>query len=195
MYLVVDLEATCWEKPKVPDLNEIIDIGIVVCDNEYNVIDTWSSFVKPKTNTSLSSFCRKLTSITQADVDSASYFGEVLPLFVLWMEEKFKSVDSLVWYTWGSWDLKCLTSDCERHSLKFPFGEHRNLKDIYSEIRACSKKDKLSLKEVISRESVYFPYKLHRGLTDAVAAAKVAKILFDSQPLKQGLALLPRVEP
>lgn len=179
MYLIVDLEATCWEVPCVPDLNEIIDIGIIVCDNEFNEIDTWSSFVRPKFNTKLSSFCRKLTSITQNNVDSASYFPEVMASFNEWFIDRFKTKpNEVIWFTWGNWDLKCLIGDCLRNGIDFPFASHRNLKDIYFISKNCDKKEKLGLRDVIVNENIPFPHKLHRGITDALAAAKIAKLIY-----------------
>ncbi len=178
MRLVVDLEATCWEVPNTPDLNEVIDIGIVVCDDQYEILDTWSSLIKPKTNVKLSSFCKRLTSIKQQDVDSALSFPQVISNFNLWFFEKFQTnPKDLIWFTWGSWDLKCLTEDCLRNEVPFPFASHRNLKDIYFKIKKCDKKDKLSLKDVIERENIIFTQKLHRGITDALAAAMIAKII------------------
>lgn len=179
MKLIVDLEATCWEIPKVPDLNEIIDIGIVVTDDSYSILDSWTSFVRPRINTKLSSYCRKLTTIKQSDVDSAPYLAEVITSFHQWYLERFNSTTKEVaWFTWGSWDLKCLTGDCFRNNIVLPFGEHRNLKDIYFVERNCEKTDKLSVKEVLIREGIYFPDKLHRGRSDATATAKIAQAVY-----------------
>jgi 3'-5' exoribonuclease 1 len=78
---VVDLEATCFENPKKPDINEIIEIGIVLCDADYNILYKWSSFVQPKINRHLSNFCKKLTSIKQFEIDQAMQFVDVAQLF------------------------------------------------------------------------------------------------------------------
>jgi inhibitor of KinA sporulation pathway (predicted exonuclease) len=178
MKLIVDLEATCWEIPKVPDLNEIIDVGIVVTDDNYTILDTWTSFVRPKINTKLSSYCRRLTSIRQSDVDAAPYLSEAVSSFHQWYLDKFKlTTKEVVWFTWGSWDLKCLKGDCYRNDVILPFGEHRNLKDIYFVERNCEKTDKLSVKEVLLREGICFADKLHRGLSDAIATAKIVQSL------------------
>lgn len=178
MYLLVDLEATCWEVPKTPDLNEIIDIGVVVCDENYEILGTWSSFVKPKFNYRLSPFCKRLTKIRQEEVDAAQGFDVVLPSFVAWFIENHKvSPSEIPWFTWGSWDLKCLNADCARNNLVFPFGEHRNLKDIYTEKRNVQRGDKCSVKEVLVKEGIIHNFRLHRGLNDALAAASIARVI------------------
>jgi 3'-5' exoribonuclease 1 len=77
----VDLEATCDdvgvnESPRslvvVPDQMETIEIGLVVIDLEsLEIVDEFQRFVRPQVNPTLTDFCKKLTSIQQADVDSA----------------------------------------------------------------------------------------------------------------------------
>jgi len=179
MYFIVDLEATCWEIPKTPDLNEIIDIGIVVCDDQYSIIDSWTSFVRPKFNLKLSSFCKKLTSIKQIEVDEAPSISEVICSFNDWFTVKFKTnPKDISWLTWDNWDLKCLISDCLRNQIDFPFSSHYDLKYIYSIIRKCKKSDKLGLREVLDRENIICPDNLHRGLVDAIVAAKIAKSIY-----------------
>jgi len=181
MHLIVDLEATCCEIPRVPDINEIIDIGVVVCDDEFNILKTWTSLVKPKINTKLSPFCKRLTSIRQHDVDSAPYLSDAINSFNLWFQENFKiTAEKTNWFTWGNWDLKCLITDCERNKISFPFSSHKNLKDIYFVKRQCIGTDKLGIKEVMIREGISLPQKLklHRGISDATAAALIARFTF-----------------
>jgi len=88
MYLIIDLEATCWEAPNTPDINEIIDMGIVVCDSSYEVISSWNNLVKPKIRTKLSPFCRRLTSITQESIDKAALFESVIFDFREWFRSE-----------------------------------------------------------------------------------------------------------
>jgi len=67
--VIFDLEATCWENREGKQ-NEIIEIGAVrVGRDTGNIIDTFDIFVKPRTNPTLSDFCKELTSIRQQDVD------------------------------------------------------------------------------------------------------------------------------
>jgi inhibitor of KinA sporulation pathway (predicted exonuclease) len=179
MYFIIDLEATCWENSKSPDLNEIIDIGIIVCNSKYEKINSWESLVKPSKNVLLSSFCKKLTSIKQNQIDSAKSLKNVFDDFYNWCNiNNYKPTD-YVWYTWGSWDLGCLIGDCERNKISFPFGEHRDLKVIYMQKKGLSLGDKCSVKDVLIRENLGDGVGLHRAMADASAAAKIAKFVFD----------------
>jgi len=61
-YIILDLEATCWEE-KSDKANEIIEIGAVKLDENLEVVDTFSQYVRPVISPELSDFCKTLTSI------------------------------------------------------------------------------------------------------------------------------------
>ena len=51
---------------------ETLEIGLVVIDLEsLEIVDEFQRFVRPQINPTLTDFCKKLTSIQQADVDGA----------------------------------------------------------------------------------------------------------------------------
>lgn len=176
--LVVDLEATCFENPKQPDLNEIIEIGIVLCDDNYNILYKWSSLVKPKINKTLSGFCKKLTQIRQEEIDVALEFVDVLALFQKEFETKY-GVDTkaIIWCSWGDWDLKCLVNNCKRNSIDIPFGSYENLRTIYINKRNEGINSKCGLRDVVAKENIDVLPKQHRALIDAEAAAKIAHFI------------------
>lgn len=78
-YGLLDIEMTCdgkQENGKFIDdgrmkrsQREIISVGFVVCDDKYNIKNRYYSFVKPLHNTTITTYCEKLTGITQADVN------------------------------------------------------------------------------------------------------------------------------
>ena len=55
-FIVVDLEATCWEKEKLAK-NEIIEFGAVAYDSERGSMGEFQAFVKPVLQPILSYFC------------------------------------------------------------------------------------------------------------------------------------------
>jgi inhibitor of KinA sporulation pathway (predicted exonuclease) len=113
----VDLEATCDEvdvsKPPrplvvVPDQMETIEIGLVVIDLEsLEIVDEFQRFVRPQINPTLTDFCKKLTSIQQADVDAARTYQEV--------GEELRSFaaryPNAAWVSWGDYDARQLERD------------------------------------------------------------------------------------
>lgn len=62
----------------LPDQMDTIEIGLVAFDLEtLEIIDEFQRFVRPQINPILTDFCKKLTSIQQADVDGARTYQEV----------------------------------------------------------------------------------------------------------------------
>ena len=84
-YIVYDLEATCWNGHAAADMQEIIEIGAVLINPYGEIEKEFSRFVKPKLAPTLSMYCKELTSITQAQVDRAEDFDEVIHDFKHWI--------------------------------------------------------------------------------------------------------------
>ena len=125
-YVIVDLEATCWDKPTDRSRMEIIEIGAVLLESsDASTGDEFSAFVKPVVEQTLSDFCKQLTSIEQSQIDEADYFWNVFPNFVDWIGTKPFRLCS-----WGGYDLNQFRADCQRHKIKMPetFEYHINLK-------------------------------------------------------------------
>ena len=97
MKAVLDLECTC-DEPQFPrNEMEIIEIGAVIIDDNFNIIDKFDVFVKPTIHTQLSEFCTHLTSITQDQVDNGLDFEEALTA----LQDFFVKYNVETWYSWG----------------------------------------------------------------------------------------------
>ena len=61
--LIVDLEATCWERPRhEPEAMETIEIGALLVDPEDPARPSeYQGFVRPVRSPELSEFCKRLT--------------------------------------------------------------------------------------------------------------------------------------
>jgi 3'-5' exoribonuclease 1 len=171
-YVVVDLEATCWEERGSPERMEIIEIGAVLLASSRGPAEReFGSFVRPFDSPLLSDFCTRLTSIRQQDVDGAATFPEVLPRFVEWI-----GGEPFVLASWGAYDLEQLRRDCRRHGLALPAGfeRHVNLKQEHARLRGVRP---LGMKRALAREGIPLDGTHHRGLDDARNIAKLAAIV------------------
>jgi len=63
-------------------ITEVIEIGAYKLNDYGEVIGRFSKFVQPVVNPHLSGFCKKLTSITQENVDRADRFPRVVSDFM-----------------------------------------------------------------------------------------------------------------
>ena len=88
-YVILDLEATCWDQWDKSQ-NETIEIGAVLINEKKEKVSEFQKFIKPLKFPILSEFCKTLTTIQQSDVDSASYFSEVIEEFKGWFRRDTK---------------------------------------------------------------------------------------------------------
>lgn len=171
-YVIVDLEATCWEKGVSRAQMEIIEIGAVLMDSETGPVSKeFDAFIKPVATQELSAFCTELTSIRQEDVDQAEYFWTVFPRFVEWIGDK-----SFRLCSWGAYDLNQFRSDCNRHNMPLPssFENHINLKREFSRVKNVKP---MGMKGALEMMNIPMVGTHHRGIDDAKNIAKLAEII------------------
>lgn len=111
--VIIDMEWTCWgaddKKPK-NSLREILSIGAIKVDKNFNTIGTFSRTVKPTENPQLSSYCKELTKLKQKDIDKSQGFCEVFSSLERWINKnpEFEHI-----YFWGSSDELVLKKQAE----------------------------------------------------------------------------------
>ncbi|WP_433566471.1 exonuclease domain-containing protein [Nocardia sp. CA-151230] len=134
---VVDVEATCWEGPNPPGQpNEIIEIGLCVLDTVTRErVSKHSILVRPE-RSRVSEFCTQLTTLTADQVAAGIGFAEACEL----LRTEFHA-DSRPWASWGDYDRKQLTAQCEGMGVRYPFGSrHTNAKPAFSAARDTTRR-------------------------------------------------------
>ncbi len=170
IFIIFDLEATCWRGRPPKGVNEIIEVGAVKVNQYGENLGTFESFIRPFVNPVLSSFCSKLTSIKQDQVDRADFFPKVIERFKDWVFEE--DTDYLL-CSWGSFDKQFILNDCKLHKLETEWlmGNYTDLKGQYSDIKGLDK-DK-GLKAAVKLEGFEFTGVHHRAISDAENLAKI----------------------
>jgi 3'-5' exoribonuclease 1 len=167
--IIVDLEATCWERSASHKRQETIEIGAVCLNTKgLQVESEFSIFIKPIEEPELSDFCTQLTSIRQQDVDDAPLFPEAFSKFLQWIgNQKF------ILSSWGAYDPRQLEADCNRHGVAYPapFRLHANIKKKF-----CSRKNRkpCGMKKAMNILGLAMDGTHHRGIDDARNIAKIA---------------------
>lgn len=170
-YLVVDLEATCDDQGAVPrDASEIIEIGAVKVDALTLLpVAEWQTFVRPVLHPRLTRFCTTLTSITQAQVDAAPRFLEVV-------KDLGRFAAGSLFCSWGNYDKNQLARDAERNGIKSPLGpRHWNLKEAFSAATGIPRR--LGTGQALQRAGLAFAGTPHRGIDDARNIARLLPII------------------
>ncbi len=170
-YVIVDLDATCWDDSRSRDQMETIEIGAVRLDGDLAVLDEFASFVRPVVEPALSEFCKELTAISQHDVDGADTFPAVFARFRSWIGDGTYRLCS-----WGFYDAKQFRQDCDRHGVEFPNAfqdDHVNIKKEYSAwkgVRPCA------MAKALRQLDLPLEGTHHRGIDDARNIARIAQL-------------------
>lgn len=175
-FIIYDLEATCWRSPK-PRQVEIIEIGAVRVNEDLEIVDEFSEFVRPILHPQIDRFCTKLTSITQDDVEDADNFDLVIRKFEVWMG--YSSTRTAL-FSWGEFDHRQFVLDARLHNLEFEWLKYwACLQRHYSKYKGS--KNQIGLKNALSLEGLNFNGTQHRAIADARNMAelfiKIAKPL------------------
>lgn len=102
-YIILDLEFNgTYSKNRHCFVNEIIEFGAVKCDEQLNIIDTFSELIMPQISKKLNTHVSKLTHLTMEELrQSHRNFPQVLSLF-----RKFLGDGVLM--SWGTSDILVL---------------------------------------------------------------------------------------
>ena len=180
-YLVIDLEATCDDAGAVPKRQmEIIEIGAVWVDGDtLEAHSEFQSFVRPIRHPQLTPFCRQLTSITQAEVDAAPLFPEVLTAL---RSYAYAGSSRPIFCSWGNYDRGQFGLDAAFHGVKLPFGrEHINLKTAFSD--ALGTRKRFGMAGALRRLGIPLDGTHHRGIDDARNIAKILPYALAKRPI------------
>jgi len=169
-YLVVDFEATCSDDDSISrEEMEVIEVGAVMVDGQsLEPLSEFQSFVRPVRHVTLTPFCIELTSITQADVDAAPSFIDVVERWSAWAAAYAECVFS----SWGSYDHNQMLQDCRFHGITMPFViEPINLKAEFS--TRLNRRRRMGMAEALSRAGLTLEGTHHRGIDDARNIARL----------------------
>lgn len=164
--LTIDLEMTCDNHPHFTRQDqEIIEIGWLLQDLNYNIIKQNNFFVKPLINPKITDYCTNLTGIVQEDVQNC------FPLRIelaRWLSELPNS-DSLILAAWGA-DPILLQTELTDQETEYPFYEEFiNIKLVDN----FNCKTRRSLKTAIEDLGLILEKPHHRALPDAITASKI----------------------
>lgn len=119
-YILVDFE---WNRPTddrhvidtpIDFESEIIEIGAVKLDEEFNCLDEFQSFVKPQFYSVMNGEVASLTKIRVNLLDKALGFQDVFNSFRDWCE------DDYCLCTWGDHDIPVLLDNMIMHDMPIP---------------------------------------------------------------------------
>ncbi len=172
-FLIFDIECTFSNLPNVPeDFKELLELGAIVIDNQYNVISEFQSIVKPQFHPALTPECLVLLNITQDEADSASELPIVWKEFESWLNAFSIACSN----SWGVSDKTFLSNQLERYQITSSFF-HIGYRDLKKQFRLSRPKKipPAGLKKACDILSIKMQGRHHSALDDAHNALSVAK--------------------
>ena len=173
-HIMIDLEMNKIKKQYRDDkklANELIEIGAVKMDENYDVIDSYKSYVKPDIGI-IDTNIEMLTGIRKNMVQNAPGIRKVLENFAEWFP------DDVQFVTWSENDEIQIKREIEAKHLEFEgkdkyYGEWYDCQKTFSEIMNDTKPYKLE--EALNLSDVDYDIHLHDGLVDAANTALLFK--------------------
>ena len=183
-YVVLDLEM-CWvskanRRKDYYHANEIIEIGAVLLNEDFDIVDEYKSYVMPQYG-KLTSFITSLTGITIADIKDAPRFKDAIDSFTSWIPK-----DAIL-VTWSDNDTNQLRYENSMKGIPNALIEKIcdnaiDCQKLFGEKIHISRPYKLEEALIIS--DVLQEGRLHDGLDDAKNTAVLFKKLMQNKELE-----------
>jgi len=178
-YIVLDLEFNQYfdfkdenykDEPMCPF--EIMQIGAVKLNENFETIDKMSFFIKPQIFTRMHPFVKKMTGIGMADLKHEPNFSEAYIKFI-----NFIGPEKCVLCVWGSVDVKLLYKNILYHKLngKLLTKKYIDVQQIASIYFKQPNNNSIGLKAAVEKLDLEKKDDFHDALNDAVYTSEVFK--------------------
>ena len=172
-YIILDLE---WNQSSEGKVNrnedipfEIIEIGAIKMDEEYNVIGEYSQLIRPKVYQDMHKVTEDLIHIQMEDLERGKPFETVMNQFLEWCGEDY------MFCTWGPLDLIELQRNMNYYGMEAlsdrPFA-YLDVQKIFG-IAFEDKYSRRTLEHAVDFLEIEKDIPFHRAFSDAYYTAKV----------------------
>lgn len=166
--IVVDVESTCWNAaPPRGEENEIIEVGLTLLDVATGQRHGRRSILVRPERSTVSAFCTRLTTLTQAQVDAGGSFAEACAV----LSHEYDAGERVL-ASYGDYDRRMFALQCESRSVPYPFGPtHLNVKNLYALMRGL--RHEIGVAQALLLDGLSFEGTQHRGVDDAWNIARL----------------------
>lgn len=164
-------------------LSEIIQIGAVKLDSNYQLTDRFSLNVRPELN-QIMPHITNLTGIRQEDVNDAPLLKEAIDIFARWIEEGAeKEGRKIRIYAWSNSDWRQFSGECRLKGLEIPscFNRWMDFQRVYTRLMGLSRRSPLSLTNALGASEGTFSGSQHSAVADAENSASLLTLVKDKE--------------
>ena len=180
--LVIDLEMNGMFTEEIP-MGEIIEIGAVVLNEEFEIVDKYSTYIKPN-NLRISQGVQRLTNITEEKLVKAPNIKEALENLL----QITPDINNTTLYTWSDSDTNAI--ECELNSKNIQIKDIKRLCNNYIDIQEIfgervGIENRLNLTKALNMIGLEFNGREHGALADAINTAQILKEIETNQDIKK----------
>ncbi|MBR6791045.1 MAG: exonuclease domain-containing protein [Oscillospiraceae bacterium] len=170
-------------------LSEIIQIGAVKLNDDYQLVDRFSLNVRPVLN-QIQPNITALTGIHQSDVDGAPLLVDALAQFAAWIGDEKTRV-----YSWSDTDRRQLEKECRLKNLTIPsqFRRWMDFQRVYTRLMGLSRRSPLSLKNALGASETDFEGSQHSAVADAENSASLLQLVKDKEAFRERTKIVMQV--
>ena len=164
-------------------ISEIIQIGAVKLNSDYQLVDRFSLNVKPEYSPVMPHITT-LTGIKQEDVENAPLLKEAIDIFARWIMEGSEVGDGKVRiYAWSNSDWKQFSGESRLKRLEIPkcFNRWMDFQRIYTRLMGLSRRNPLSLTNALGASEGSFSGSQHSAVADAENSASLLALVKDKE--------------
>jgi len=184
VYIIMDLEWNSVYGTKIRGfINEIIEIGAVMLDEQFREVSSFSVLVKSQIGKRLQAHVKEMTNLSKKDLESGYPYAEAISMFKSWIGKR-----EHVALSWGDGDIRVLLSNTRYHTASRSLSYIQNyvdLQDYFRHRMHTSRSQQIGL--AAAGELLGFSvadYALHRALDDSRFAAQCLQAIYDPEDFK-----------
>ncbi|MCR8660036.1 3'-5' exonuclease [Paenibacillus endoradicis] len=173
-YIVLDIEFNGRKFASELPM-EVIEIGAVRLNEQLEVVDNFSAFIKPIYFSKLNNFIQKKTGIPQESIDTANRFPYVIGQFLSWLS----SSSEVMFITWGGEDMKRIILDTRMHKLDDHYWMTTPYFDLlkgYTRLKGLT--NDVSVEGALEQLAIEGSGQAHRALDDAIMTSHIFKAIY-----------------
>lgn len=164
-------------------MGEIIEIGAVVLNEEFEIVDKYSTYIKPN-NLRISQGVQRLTNITEEKLVKAPNIKEALENLL----QITPDINNTTLYTWSDSDTNAI--ECELNSKNIQIKDIKRLCNNYIDIQEIfgervGIENRLNLTKALNMIGLEFNGREHGALADAINTAQILKEIETNQDIKK----------
>ncbi len=149
--------------------HEIIEIGACRVDRAYRVVDTFSALIRPRLYKKLDKHIKKVTGMTEEELQTGGAFADVFADFAHWCGEDSQLI------TWGRDDFPVLRRNAAFFQCPMPFEPPMDAQLVFGGACLGNVHHQMNLHMALEHQQIDIEVPAHRAVYDAQCTAAMLR--------------------